>query len=55
MNEYLQTRLDELKDNQCYLLNEEIQHDGRVSYISGTSCNRWDEYCKDFDLHEKSH
>jgi hypothetical protein len=54
MDEYLQTRLDELKDDQYYPMNEETQHDGRAFYTSGTSLNRRDEYYKDFDLHEKS-
>ncbi len=54
MDEYLQTRLDELKANQYYLMNKEIQHDGQAFYTSGTSFNRRDEYCKDFYLHKKS-
>ncbi len=35
-------------------MNKEIQHDGRAFYKSGTSFNRRDEHCKDFDLHKKS-
>jgi hypothetical protein len=44
---------DQLKDDQYYRMNEEIQHDGRAFYTSGASFNRRDNYCKDFDLHEK--
>jgi hypothetical protein len=53
MDEYLQTRWVELKDDQYYMINEEAQHDGRASYTSGTSFNSRGEY-KDLDLHERS-
>jgi hypothetical protein len=36
------------------MMNEEIQRDGWAFYTSGTNFNKRDEYCKDFDLHEKS-
>jgi hypothetical protein len=54
MNEYLQTRIDGLKEDQYYPMNEEIQHDGRAFYTFQTSFNRRNEHCKDPDLHEKS-
>jgi hypothetical protein len=53
MDEYRTFKEDQLKDNQYYRMNEEIQHDGRAFYTSRANFNRRDNYCKDFDLHEK--
>jgi hypothetical protein len=47
-------QVDELKDDQYYMMNEEIQHDGWAFFTSGTSFNSRDEYHKDLDQHQKS-